>query len=170
MKLYQNQLQALKSLLKSWSNDPETLVGEILDEVEAVQNTVIKLEEEIKDLKGTIKCMQDEAKQSDDYIDLIENNIGYLAKRIDDVIPQEIMTIESRRTISYGDYPGLEMSFQQVGIINYLMGKKVIPQNNLDNLVKILLAWDPWEFEESTCANHAWAEKAIAKLESFPDK
>lgn len=170
MKLYQNQIQALKFLLKSWSNDPETLVGEILDEVGAVQDAVTKLKEEIEDLKGTIQCMGDEAKQSDEYIELIENHISYLSCRIDDFLPQHLMPKENRRSISHGDYPGFEMSFQQVGVINYLMGKKVIPQSNLNNLVEILQEWNPWTFEESTRAKNAWATKAIKKLESFPDK
>jgi|688.fasta_scaffold15494_11 hypothetical protein len=170
MNLYQNQIQALKFLLKSWSNNPETLVGEILDEVEVVQNTIIKLEEEIKDLKGTIQCMGDEAKQSDEYIELIENHISYLSCRIDDFLPEHLMPKSNRRSISHGDYPGFEMSFQQVGVINYLMGKKVIPQNNLNNLVEILQEWNPWTFEESVRAKNAWAAQAIAKLESLPDK
>lgn len=170
MNLYQNQIQALKFLLKSWSNNPETLVGEILDEVEVVQNTIIKLEEEIKDLKGTIQCMGDEAKQSDEYIELIENHISYFSRRIDDFLPEHLMPKNNCRNISYGDYPGFEMSFQQVGVINYLMGKKVIPQNNLNNLVEILQEWNPWTFEESVRAKNAWATQAIAKLESLPDK
>jgi hypothetical protein len=171
MKLYQTQLQALKFLLKSWSNNPEVLVGEILDEVCAVQETVIKLEEEIKDLKETIKCMEEEAKQANEYIDLIENHIDYLSCRIDDVLPQHLIPKNSPRSVSRdGEYPGYEMSFQQVGVINYLMGKKIIPQKNLDNLVKILQDWNPWAFQESSRAKNAWAAQAIAKLESLPDK
>ena len=50
------------------------------------------------------------------------------------------------------------------------MGKKVIPQNNLNNLVEILQEWNPWTFEESVRAKNAWAAQAIAKLESLPDK
>lgn len=170
MKLYQTQLQTLKFLLKSWSNNPEVLVGEILDEVCTVQETVIKLEEEIKDLKETIKCMEEEAKQANEYIEMIENNIVYLSSRIDHVLPEHLMPEDTRRSISYGDYPGYEMSFQQVGVINYLMGKKIIPQKNLDNLVKILRDWNPWAFQESSRAKNAWAAQAIAKLESLPDK
>jgi primosomal protein N' len=171
MKLYQNQLQALKFLLKSWSNDPETLVGEILDEVATVQTTVAKLKEEIENLKETIECMEEEAKQANEHIDLIEDHVDYLSCRIDDVLPQHLMPKGSRRNVSRdGEYPGYEMSFQQVGVINYLMGKKVIPQNNLDNLVKILRDWNPWAFEASTRAKNAWAAQAITKLESFPDK
>jgi len=170
MKLYQNQLQALKFLLKSWSNNPEVLVGEILDEVCVVQETVVKLKEEIEDLKGTIKCMENEAKQSDEYIELIENRISYLACRIDHVLPEHLMPEDNRRSISHGDYPGIEMSFQQVGIINYLMGKKIIPQNNLNNLVGILQDWNPWDFAKAKRADSDWAEQAIAKLESLPDK
>lgn len=171
MKLYQTQLQALKFLLKSWSNNPEVLVGEILDEVCAVQETVIKLEEEIKDLKETIECMKEEAKQANEYIDLIENHIDYLSCRIDHVLPEHLMPEDRRRNVSsYGDYPGIEMSFQQVGVINYLMGKKIIPKNNLDNLVKILQDWNPWHFKAEVRAKSDWANKAIAKLESLPDK
>lgn len=171
MKLYQNQLQALKSLLKSWSNDPEVLVGEILDEVGTVQTTVIKLKEEIEDLKDTIECMKEESKQANEYIDLIEDHIDYLSCRIDDVLPEHLMLKDVRRSVSRdGEYPGYEMSFQQVGIINYLMGKKVIPQKNLNNLVEILQEWNPWAFEKSARAKNEWAEKAIAKLESLPDK
>jgi hypothetical protein len=170
MKLYQNQLQALKFLLTSWSNDPETLVGEILDEVHSVQETVVELEEEIKDLKGTIQSMESEAMQSDKHIEMLEDRIGYLSCRIDNVLPDHLMPKSNRRSVSHGDYPGFEMSFQQVGIINYLMGKKIIPQNNLDNLVEILQDWNPWDFEESDRAKNAWATQAIAKLESLPDK
>lgn len=167
MKLYQNQLQVLKSLLISWSNNPEVLVGEILDEVETVQTTVIKLKEEIEDLKGTIECMKEEAKEANEYIYLIEDHIDYLFCRIDDVLPEHLMPKDVRRD---DEYPGYEMSFQQVGIINYLMGKKIIPQNNLNNLVKTLQDWNPWAFEKSSRANNAWAAQAIAKLESLPDK
>lgn len=170
MKLYQNQLQALKFLLKSWSNDPEILVGEILDEVATVQATVTKLKEEIEDLKGTIECMKEDSKQSNEYIEMIEDNIVYLSRRIDHVLPEHLMPEDTGRSISYGDYPGYEMSFQQVGVINYLMGKKIIPQNNLDNLVKILRDWNPWHFKEEVRAKSDWADKAIAKLESLPDK
>jgi predicted nuclease with TOPRIM domain len=170
MKLYPNQLQMLRTLLTVWSDNPEKLVGEILDEVEAVQNTTIKLEEEIKDLKETVKYLQDEARRADEYIDLIENRMSYFACRIDDFLPEQLMPNNDRRSISEGDYPGLEMSFQQVGVINYLMGKKMIPQKNFDTLVEILQDWDPWKFEKSPRANHAWAEVAIAKLESLPDK
>ena len=49
MKLYPNQLQMLRTLLTVWSDNPEKLVGEILDALEHFYNSHKELQDALEE-------------------------------------------------------------------------------------------------------------------------
>lgn len=158
MKLYSNQLQALKVLLKSWSDDPEVLVGEILDAFEAFHNSHKELQDALEETGSLLSAYQADA-----------NALDFTYAHVESVTKEMFEGINPIMGIGFF-YDSSKMSFQQLGVIRYLMGKKVISQEQNNNLLRVLLSWDPANPEHETKATGDWARKAIAKLESLPDK
>lgn len=158
MKLYPNQLQVLKVLLRSWTNNPEVLVGEILDAFEAFHNSHKELQVAFEEANSLLSAYQAD-----------ESAIEFTYAHVESVTEEMFENINPINGIGFF-YDSSKMSFQQLGVIKYLMGKKVISQQQNNNLLRVLLSWDPSNPKNETKATGDWARKAIVKLESLPDK
>jgi hypothetical protein len=158
MKLYPNQLQALRTLLTVWSDNPEKLVGEILDAFEHFYNSHKELQDALEETGSMLSAYQADA-----------NALDFTYAHVESVTKEIFEGINPINGIGFFHDPS-KMSFQQLGVIQYLMGKKIISQEQNSNLLRVLLSWDPADPTKETKATGAWATKAIAKLESLPDR
>lgn len=158
MKLYPNQLQMLRTLLTVWSDNPEKLVGEILDAFEHFYNSHKELQDALEETGSTLSAYQADA-----------NALEFTYAHVESVTEEMFENINPLHGIGFF-YDSSKMSFQQLGVIKYLMGKKIISQEQNNNLLRVLLSWDPANPKHEAKATGDWARKAIAKLESLPDK